>query len=161
MTSQAAPAQGKGWAWFPWAVAGSLGVVFMVNGALFWFAKSTFPGVAATKPYEVGAAYNSVLADAARQEAQGWRLESRIEQGHIVLDLVDRDGAPLDKLSITGWITRPVGSTEAFPLSFTRDAVDGYRSEQTIPAPGQWDMKMAARQDGAITFTAARRLIAP
>lgn len=157
---QGAP-QGKGWGWFPWAIVGSLVAVFAVNGALLYFAKSTFPGIAATKPYEVGAAYNSVLANAARQEALGWKLTTTTVSGHVIVQLLDQAGRPLDQLTITGSITRPVGGEAVYPLSFAFGADGVYRSAEAVPAPGQWDLKLAARNGEAVAYTAARRLIAP
>lgn len=161
MTTQTMTPHGKGWGWFPWAIVGALLTVIAINGVMFWFATSTFPGVAATKPYEVGAAYNSVLANAARQEALGWKLTTSTEAGHVVLQLLDQAGKPLDRLTVTGSITRPVGGEAAYPLTFTI-GVDGvFRSAQTIPAPGQWDLKLAARDGETVAYTAARRLLAP
>lgn len=161
MSIQAAPAAGRGWGWFPWIVAGSMATVVAVNGALLYFAKSTFPGAAATKPYEVGAAYNNVLADAARQEALGWRLGTSIDAEHVVLMFVDRDGKQLKDLTITGTIARPVGSEAAYPLSFKAGADGVYRADQPLPARGQWELKLAARENGKIAYTAARRIITP
>ena len=161
MSIQAAPAPANGWRWFPWAIAASIAAVVAVNGALLYFAKSTFPGVAATKPYEVGAAYNSVLADAARQEALGWRLTTSLEAETVVVMLVDRDGAPLKDLTVTGTIARPVGSDAVYPFSFKVGADGVYRADQTLPARGQWELKLAARDNGQIAFTAARRIVAP
>jgi len=161
MTTQTATQKNKSWAWFPWAIVGALLSVVAANGALLWFAQTTFPGVAAKKPYEVGAAYNSVLAAAARQDALGWKLTTTIETGHVLLQLLDRDGKPLDRLTITGSITRPVGGDAVYPLSFAV-GVDGiHRSAETIPAPGQWDLRLAARDGETTPYSATRRLLAP
>ena len=161
MTTQTVSPQGKGWGWFPWAIGASLAAIFAINGTLLYFAKTTFPGVAATKPYEVGAAYNRVLANAARQDALGWTLTTRVEGGRLALQLVDHDGKRLDHLSVTGTIVRPVGGDGARALNFSPDVDGVYRSIEPVPAPGQWDLKIAAREGEAVVYKAARRLLAP
>lgn len=161
MTMQTVSPQAKGWTWFPWAIIGSLATVIAANGALFYFARTTFPGVAATKPYEVGAAYNSVLAEAARQDALGWTLTITIDGGQVALRLLDHDGKRLDQFGVTGTIARPVGGDGPRALRFAAGADGVYRSAETIPAPGQWDLKIIARDGDAVAYSAARRLLAP
>ncbi len=148
------------WKWFPWWIAGGLGVTIAVNIGLIWAAAHSFPGEAATKPYEVGTAYNRVLADAARQAEQGWQVDSAIEAGKVRLRFADKQGAALNALAVTGTIERPVGSTERFQLSFVPVAGGVYQATQPVPALGQWDLKLEAQQ-GETIFRAARRLITP
>ena len=149
------------WRWFPWAITAAFGLVIAINGALFYFAKTSFPGVAAVKPYEVGIAYNRVLEDAARQAAKGWQVTEQILDGHILLRFSDQNGAALAPLSITGSVVRPVGALDRLPLSFVQDSDGGYRADRPIPAPGQWILSFTAQDGGAVTFTATRRLLAP
>jgi nitrogen fixation protein FixH len=151
----------SGWAWFPWAIGGALGITFAVNATLIYLAGHTFPGEAASKPYEVGTAYNRVLADAARQAELGWQLTSEVEQGAVVLKFVDKNGAPIENLAITATLVRPVGSPEATVLSFTPASDGVYKTAQRVPAAGQWDLKLIARQKGEPIYNAARRLVAP
>jgi nitrogen fixation protein FixH len=167
MTTQSLPqssrswARFQNWAWFPWAVVGGMLSVILANGALFWFALSTFPGVVAKKPYEIGAAYNSVLAAAAVQDALGWKLTAKIEAGHVALILLNQEGAALTNLTIAGTIARPVGGEGPRDLTFAV-GVDGiFRSNEAVSAPGQWDVKLTAQEGETVAYRATRRLLAP
>lgn len=150
----------SGWKWFPWWIGAALGVTIAVNIGLIWAAAHSFPGEAAAKPYEVGTAYNQVLANAARQAERGWQVDSAIAGGKVTLRFVDRQGASLDALAVTGTLQRPVGSTERFVLAFVPAADGVYQATQPIPAAGQWNLTLEARQ-GETIFKAARRLITP
>lgn len=160
MNTRAYPPPISGWKWFPWWIAAALGVTIAANIVLIWAAAQSFPGEAAAKPYEVGTAYNQVLANAARQAEQGWHVDSAIEDGKVRLHLTDKRGASLDAVEVTGTLERPVGSTERFVVSFVPAAEGVYLADRPIPAAGQWDLKLEARQ-GETIFKTARRVIAP
>lgn len=59
--------------WIPWAIAGALGVVVAVNGALAYFAVTSSTGLVSEHPFTDGNTYNRVLDAAAAQDALGWR----------------------------------------------------------------------------------------
>ena len=150
-----------GWDWFPWGLAAAFAFVFAINGTMFYFAKTSFPGVAAVKPYEIGAAYNSVLDAAAKQAAKAWQVTERIDANQIGLSFTDRDGLPLGPFLVSGTLTRPVGTSPPLPLTFQSIDRGTYRSDQSIPGSGQWLFDFQAWEDGVMVFAATRRILAP
>lgn len=160
MSSKTASLMPRGWDWFPWAIGASLAVTILVNGALAWFASATFPGEAASTPYEVGTAYNAVLAEAERQAALGWRLDASIEDGRVVARLVDRDGVAIAGRTLSGTRSRPLGSSVVTPMTFDSVEAGVFRSVEALPMAGQWEVKLLVRDDQGVAFSATRRLIA-
>ncbi len=102
--------------WIPWAFAGGMLLVVAVNLVMVYFAVSTFTGVTVPRSYERGRGYGAVLAEAARQDALGWRAELRLGGGTLSLVATDRDGRPLAG-RVEGVLLRPLEGTE-IPLAF-------------------------------------------
>lgn len=126
---------------------GSFLVVAAVNGALVWYALSTFSGLSTEEPYEKGLAYNQALAQEAAQKKLGWQVHATYENGHVVAAFVDRAGRPLDRLKVTVAFVRPTRA------GFDRTATLGwsgngrYQGDVALPLPGVWDLEMIG--DGA------------
>src|SRR4051794_15207153 len=62
----------------PWIFVAGMLTVVAVNGALIYFATTTWSGMAINHAYDRGLAYNQVLAAAARQEALGWHVTAQL-----------------------------------------------------------------------------------
>ncbi len=126
--------------------------VIAVNGALIFFAEDTFSGLDTASPYERGLEYNKTLAAEAAQERLGWQYEAAIsgESGTertLRIRITERDGRPLDGLKIEAYLVRP--SNEGLDVTILpRPAGDGgYVASFTLPAPGQWELRVVARGD--------------
>jgi nitrogen fixation protein FixH len=106
------PTRGR---WFPWIFVGGMLVVVVVNGVLIFQALSTFTGVSVGQAYDRGRTYNHVLAEAARQDALGWTLNTRIEAGRIIVNARDLGGAPVQGV-LEAHLLRPLdGERVALP----------------------------------------------
>jgi nitrogen fixation protein FixH len=144
--------------WIPWVFVGAMLLVVTVNGVLVFAAVDTFTGVTVGKSYDKGRAYNHVLAEAARQDALGWKPEVALSGGALRIVVRDREGLPVEG-RLDGVLRRPVEGTE---ISVAPGAT----------APGQWVAPVALRAgqwEARLRLTAAdgrhidivQRVIAP
>ncbi len=161
MTDTASTPSGR---YIPWIYVIGMLVVIAVNGSLIYYAMSTWPGMAATHPYEEGVAYNRELAAEARQEALGWNFEIRLRRGlrglEMDVEAAGKDGAKLDGLRIAATLERPIGAPETQELKLRPAAAGTYTAPVASLPRGQWEARIAAT-DGAHTVYVARRLTTP
>jgi len=152
---------GTSWNWFPWWIAGSMGVVIAVNIAMVTFALHTFPGQAGSDGFDLSNHYDQVLAKVQQQAALGWDVRLLPgDAGHPVLVLTDRSGAPLRDAQVQGIAARPLGPPETTPLVF-RDAGPGrYVADAPLTMPGQWEMEISVAAQGHTIATTKRIVIA-
>ncbi|MBB6254317.1 FixH family protein [Nitrospirillum iridis] len=146
----------------PWIFVGGMAVVIVVNGILIYFALHSWTGIVTAKPYERGIEYNKVLQAQAQQDALGWAFDADIEPvaGHdsvLTVRVADRDGAPLDGMTLTGRLVRPIDVMPDVPLLFTPVGNGRYTATVTLPKHGQWDLKLKA-ETGADWYHLTRRL---
>ena len=138
--------------WIPMIFIGGFLTVIAANGALVFFAEDTFSGLDTASPYERGLEYNKTLAAEATQERLGWQYEAAIsgESGtdrNLWIRMKDRNGRPLNGLKIEAYLVRP--SNEGLDVTVSpQSAGDGfYAASFTLPAPGQWELRVVARGD--------------
>ena len=93
--------------WIPRVFVGGMLAVVAVNAVLVVASVSTFIGVTVGHSYDRGCAYNTVLAEAARQDALGWRAEVAAESGALRVTVTDREGLPVAG-QMDGALLRPV-----------------------------------------------------
>lgn len=122
--------------WIPWIFVGGMTVVVVVNGFMAFYAISTFTGLTTGQAYDRGRAYNSVLEEAARQDALGWTARVRLDDGHIKLSVTDRAGAPVLGL-VEAYLQRPIEGTRV-ELG-TAAPHDGFAAPALTP--GQWEFR--------------------
>jgi nitrogen fixation protein FixH len=124
--------------WIPWVFVGGMVVVVVVNGVLIFQALTTFTGVSVGQAYDRGRTYNHVLAEAARQDALGWTLNTRLEAGRLVVNARDRGGAPVQGV-LEAHLLRPLdGERVAFA-----DAAGTGRFTLDLPElrAGLWELR--------------------
>lgn len=126
--------------WIPWAFVAGMTVVVIVNGVMAYFAVSTFTGVTVPRSYERGRHYDTVLAEAARQDALGWTAEVTLAAGALRIVATDRDGRPIYG-RIEGVLQRPLEGTE-LPLAFTPTGGGRWAAEVQPPQRGQWEARL-------------------
>lgn len=147
----------RGW-WYPYIFVGCFVLVVGVNGALAYFATSTFTGLETEGAYQKGLAYNQNLALARAQDAMGWSVETKVTPGaispdgakvDIAVSYHDRDGKPVDGMAVEADIIRPTakGMDRHETLKPLGNGV--YGGTYTLPARGVWDMDVAANGNGA------------
>jgi nitrogen fixation protein FixH len=133
-------------------IAGFL-LVIAVNGALIFFAEDTFSGLETDNAYERGLEYNQALAGEAAQERLGWHSQAVISgdpgtHRTLHVQLTDRDGRPLDGLTLEAYLVRPSNAGMDLSLAPRATGDGAYVTEFTLPAPGQWDLRLVARRGG-------------
>jgi nitrogen fixation protein FixH len=149
--------------WVPWAFAGALGVVVAVNGALAYFAVASSTGLVTEHPFDEGNGYNRVLEAGAAQDALGWHGLVRFADGgagagELNASFTDHDGHPLEHLTVTAHVVRPVEPLPPVVLSLSETAAGHYTGAALLPHPGQWEVRIAARQ-GDELYAFAQRII--
>lgn len=150
------PSRGR---WIPWAFAGAMTVVVLVNAVLVYFAVSTFTGVTIPRSYERGRNYDTVLAEAARQDALGWKAEVTLDGGRLTLVATDREGRPVPG-RVEGVLLRPLEGTE-IPLAFAPMGGGRWAAETVPPQRGQWDARLTLFGPNETPFDIRRRLTVP
>ncbi len=89
MSATAPPTQRSPW---PWAIAAGMGVVFAVNGFMFYLANTHRPILEAEDYYERGLEHDRVI-EAERASARlGWRADVAVVDGGVRYTVSDRDG---------------------------------------------------------------------
>lgn len=127
--------------------------IFMVQ------AYRTFSGEVASNPYEAGLAFNRTLAQRQREAALGWSASvDTPERKSVVVKIADRDGKPLDGLSLTGVLERPATETGRQTLNFR--SLGGGRYEAPAQLEGAWDLRAVAR-NAKDMFEIETRLVEP
>jgi nitrogen fixation protein FixH len=138
--------------WVPMLFIGGFLVVIGVNATLIYFAQDTFSGLETASPYERGLDYNTTLAAEAAQERLGWQSQTEISgesegMRNLQVRLTDRDGRPLDGLTLVAYLVRP--SNEGLDTTvIPRPLGDGrYGTSFVLPAAGQWELRLVAHDD--------------
>ena len=145
--------------WIPWAFAGGMGLVVVVNLVLVYFAVSTFTGVTVPRSYERGRGYDQVLAEAARQDALGWKAEVSLGDGALRVQVSDRDGRPVYG-RIQGVLLRPLEGTE-IDLAFVPAGSGRWIAEAEPPRRGQWEARLTLFGPNEAAFDIRRRFVVP
>jgi nitrogen fixation protein FixH len=144
--------------WIPWVFVGGMAVVVAVNAVMVALALGSFSGVAVSRPYERGRGYAAVLAEAARQESQGWQVAMRVADGLLHVAVSDRDGAPVTG-ALEGVLQRPA-ERSSHPLALLAVAPGAWVAPLEGARPGQWEARLAlAGPDGAAFDIRARVLL--
>jgi nitrogen fixation protein FixH len=144
--------------WVPWVIAGGLGVVVAVNGALTYLAVTSSTGLVSEHPFTDGNTYNRVLDAGAAQDALGWHGWLHLTQGEVVAELTDRDGKPLTGLAVSAKLIRPVEPLPDVTLALSETAPGHYAADIARERRGQWDVHVTARR-GAQLFALTQRII--
>lgn len=153
-----------GW-WYPYIFVGAFMVVIGVNGALAFFATSTFNGLETRNAYEKGRLYNQTLAAEEQQRALGWKMDLTAEAvadrkpgagypTQVVLVAAGPDGAALDGLTVTAEVRRPTQAGMDQDIALVRRDAGSYGTTVTLPQPGNWDVRVVAtRGDDIYRYT--------
>jgi len=153
-----------GW-WYPYIFVAGFVLVLLVNLTMAYFAVSTFSGLSTENAYEKGLAYNQALESARKQEEMGWTVNSTVDPEanhgtHITVSYRDRDGKPVEDLTVRVALVRPTAAGHDREVALARVAPGTYATLQEMPLPGVWDMTVSAH-GGGVSHTLARRIIVP
>lgn len=136
---------------WPWVLAGLL--CAMIAGSLSFYAiAATHPdAVVVDDAWGAGLRYNDERRTRRLAAEQGWELslstEPRAEALHVVIELVDRAGAPLAISRASVRRERPAegGSDAEFELV---PGDRGFSGTVPLPLPGRWHLVAIAEVDG-------------
>ncbi|MCA3322256.1 MAG: FixH family protein [Roseomonas sp.] len=145
--------------WIPWVFVGGMALVVAVNALLVWFSLSTFTGVTVPRAYERGRGYDQVLAEAARQDALGWRGEISLEAGILRLVMQDAQQQPLHG-RVEGIMLRPLEGNEV-PLGFNATGHGRFAARLEPLRAGQWEARLTFFDEGGTAFDLRKRFILP
>jgi nitrogen fixation protein FixH len=126
--------------WIPWAFVGAFGVIIAVNLVLVYASLSTFTGVTTGQSYDRGRAYNQVIAEAARQDALGWRPTVALADGVLAVSVTDREGLPVGG-RVEGVLRRPLEGAE-LRLDFAAAGPGRFMAFAALPGKGQWEARL-------------------
>jgi nitrogen fixation protein FixH len=151
--------------WIPWVFIGGMLIVVAANGALVYFAISSWDGVVTAHAFERGAAYNRLLAAAAAEEALGWKADITYRadtrtSGALTVILVGKDGQPVDRAVLSAEAQRPVEPGRPVPIALKGMGEGRYVGTASGLRAGQWDIRVIAARDGTESHV-TRRIVVP
>lgn len=114
-------------------------IIIAVNVFMAVKAVGTFPGLEVANSYVASQTFD---ADRAAQQALGWHVEHRYENGVMTFGLRDQAGHPVAAKSLTATIGRPTHVREDVTPAFTYQ--DGVFSAPIDLAPGNWLIHLEA-----------------
>lgn len=119
---------------------GAFAVIIGVNLALAWNAVATFPGLEVKNSYVASQSFD---ARRAAQEALGWDVSARFQDGELVLSIRDRQGDPVQLGRLDATMGRATHVQEDFTPAFSFDGRD-YVARSDLGA-GYWNLRMKAQ----------------
>jgi nitrogen fixation protein FixH len=135
-------------------MAAFFAVVIGVNATFITLATQTFPGEIVKKSYLQGLHYNQTIATRSRQTELHWRAQATFagagSKAFVRVRMLDREGRPLDGLTLTGALKRTVTDTQDVNLAFVRAGEGLYAA--ALPANfgrGRWVLSAQAAREGA------------
>jgi len=138
------------------------GVMMAVNAAFVFFAIESFSGLQTDRAYLKGLDYNATLEQVAAQRALGWQLaltrSGPAANSQIALQYSDKQGKPLDGLSVTLELRRP--TTEIYDRTIAMVPVGPglYRADVSFPEKGDWILRSTASQADGTRYFEEHRL---
>lgn len=146
------------WRFFPWAIAGGMGLVVLVNITLVMLATHTFPGDVGSDGFTLSNRYNQVIEGTRRDRGFGWQVAADLVGDRLHVKLRDATGAPLMGAQVQVRVVRPVGPPEGTMLPMRKDGAETYISTVALPASGQWDATITIAAGGQ-TKASTQRLV--
>lgn len=126
------------------------GLIIAVNATMAYLAIGSWPGLVVPNSYVASQGFNEKLREAARQADLGWTGALTYQEGAIVFDLRDSDGAPVGISSVTANLGRPSTTGQDVRLDLGPSG-PGAAELGHVLAPGQWFADIEVRTiDGEI-----------
>lgn len=146
-----------------WWLLGFFAVVFAVNGVFLWYANSSWTGLSAEDSYRRGLDYNRVIEQAESQAALGWTVETGFTtrdsvHGRLEISVTGPDGSAISHREVTAYFRRPVVEGLDFKASLVPQTDGSYAVDVTLPAPGQWDVRLEVSRPGTENFVVETRV---
>jgi len=126
-------------------------VVVGVNLAMAYFANSTWSGLVVANGYVASQSFGKDLEKARAQEALGWAVDLRHEQGRLAVTFTDRANGRLSALSVTGTLRRPTTDKLDQQLTFAAAGPGSYATDAKLQ-PGIWEVEIDAADAAGETY---------
>lgn len=127
------------------------GVIITVNVIFIIQATRTFRGEDEPRSYVQGLDYNSTIAARAEQAALGWTATAVVEDGQVVIRVLDAEGHPIDGLDLNGTLRHPADTSRDQELVFEARAEGRYAAVLPEGLRGRWTLR--AWREGEPPFT--------
>jgi nitrogen fixation protein FixH len=139
---------------------GFFAAIFVMNGALIYWAVTTHAGLVANEPYRKGLHYNERIAADERQARLGWTDTLDVTRdGGLALVLKDRAGQPVTSLKVEVVLGRPATNRQDIRVALREVAPGRYEAQTGLLGPGSWLVALEARADaGEPLYRKRRRL---
>lgn len=146
------------------SVVGFFLTIAAVDAVMIYQAVSTFGGLETPDAYRKGLAYNQRIAQGAAQEQLGWRESVSFNRvtGSLVVDLKDRDGKPVEGMTVSVGIGRPATNAFDRSISITDMGAGRYEAPAADLADGTWTVELTVRgsrnPDAAVVYQSKARI---
>ena len=114
------------------------GVTIGVNAAFITLALRTHPGEDVPRSYVQGLNYNETLERRRAQEELGWSAHYNLVDDGLVIEVLDREGAPVSGLQLAGAMIHPTDTSRDCEMVFEEDRSGVYRVDLPCREAGQW-----------------------
>ena len=122
------------------------GVIIGVNVLMAYLANSTWSGLVVANGYVASQSFDKDLAKAKAQEALGWNVAFTFKKDRVNLAFADKEGKPIDTLTITGDLERTVTDKQDQKLTFTALGGGVYSAPANL-TPGVWEVEIDGKSD--------------
>lgn len=140
---------------------GFLGMYFVANSIMVYFAATTFRGLDGERPYEAGLAYNRELEAARAQEKLGWKVEAGLEKSaagpRIVVRPRDAGDRFLSGLVVKAHFAHPTDRTRDIRVDLT-EIGQGVYAAPAMLTPGGWDVNLEIVREGKPVWRSKNRI---
>lgn len=145
-----------------WALFILMGLAFVANGALIYYAYKATPNLVSTNYYERGETYQTQQRIENRMKGNlGWRMEAAREitasagrAAPVTVTIMDKNGLPAEPESVKLYAYRPSDARHDFDLPMTRAGNGQFTAQTAFPLKGIWDLIIEAQKgDDLIKIT--------
>ena len=131
------------------------GTVGAVNGALVYFALTTFRGEVENHAYDRGLAYNREIANAREQAARDWNVDvsfARQPTSETLFSVLARDaqGAEISGVKMTIALASPADTKNDVSLALSETSPGRYEGHVTIGSGWRNIILVATRGDATV-----------
>ncbi|NIZ13231.1 FixH family protein [Phaeobacter sp. HF9A] len=127
---------------------GAFGIIIAVNVYMAVSAVRTFPGLEVANSYVASQEFNARLH---AQQALGWSVYASATDGHVKLEITDKDGNPVELAALDAILGRATHVKDDQTPEFVFDGT-AYVAEAKL-APGNWNIRMVARAKDGTEFS--------
>lgn len=124
------------------------GAIFAVNGAMVYFAISTFPGLEVASSYRAGQEYEAEVAAGKAQTDRRWRVGgSVVPEGpgaRVAFDFVDSVGAAIEGLTVAVHLVHAVDPTHDHVATLSEVSPGHYQTDLADVPDGHWSLEIEA-----------------